>query len=816
MKDENPRAAESSVRGYRMDLDYTLHRMPLLYEGNRLGTLRRLALWLRGRLVSDARPYSEEDVQRFLGEVNPQRCCPPLSEEKLAEIVKEAFTAQPRRSRENATRYTTEAGCMCQIKTDQRSGASYTEELANFTATIVEEIVYDDGQEQRRVYHIVGKHESGVEFRRAVVPAEKFDSLSWVGPWWGSKARVTASQSGRAHLANAISFLSAEDCIERTVFTKSGWENLGGIWHYLHAGGAIGPNGTQKLVEVQLPERLGNIRLPDPPARESDELRDAVRASLSVLSIAEKPNVGALVLASAYRAMLAEISPVRFAVWIAGESGAYKTSLTALAQAHYGSVFTGDSLPANWGSTINSVERLSFLAKDAILTVDNFVPRGTGNEVAQLHSQVGRFILALGDQAGRMRMNQDGSLRRTFYPRGLVLSSGEEIPRGPSVKGRLFLIQIPKALVQLPKLSEAQSLAREGKFALAMSGFARWLAPRMDELKKTLLTQLESRRDAAQSLGQEGHSRAPDALASIFAGWDLFLRYAEEDARLPQDEAQALRERVWNALVATLHEQAQTVREEDPCVRAADLLRGALSGGYCHLTEIDGKPPLNPQAWGWAMTPRVSMAPDAPTLETWAPRGMHLGFIRGKRPDRVYLNPENAYLIVQKMAREQGNSFTVEAKTLWSRMRERNWLAEYERNRGDGGPRNLARRSFDGHSGTFLVLYSEHLGGPKASAAQVDLDEFPDDADDREPDTTHPGASAAAVSDAPEDVVLAIVTMLEAKAGAEVERGDVLALATERGLSYDVATRALAQLQVDGRLVQTRPGFYQARKVKWS
>lgn len=51
------------------------------------------------------------------------------------------------------------------------------------------------------------------------------------------------------------------------------------------------------------------------------------------------------------------------------------------------------------------------------------------------------------------------------------------------------------------------------------------------------LTTTETKRDAVLDLARDGHSRAPEALASIFAGWDLFLQYAVEDANLPQDEA---------------------------------------------------------------------------------------------------------------------------------------------------------------------------------------------------------------------------------------------------------------------------------------
>jgi hypothetical protein len=71
-------------------------------------------------------------------------------------------------------------------------------------------------------------------------------------------------------------------------------------------------------------------------------------------------------------------------------------------------------------------------------------------------------------------------LREPKPPRGLVLSTGEDIPRGHSIRARLLILELSKGGVTPAALSECQAAARAGDYAQAMSGFLRWMASRVD------------------------------------------------------------------------------------------------------------------------------------------------------------------------------------------------------------------------------------------------------------------------------------------------------------------------------------------------
>jgi hypothetical protein len=214
----------------------------------------------------------------------------------------------------------------------------------------------------------------------------------------------------------------------RTIYGHLGWRRLGNRWAYLHSGGAIGSEGAIEGVEVDAgTDSLLSCQLPIPP--EGTALLDAVRASLAVLELGPDI-VTTAVLGGIYRAPLGEPSAIDFALHLAGPTGGFKTEIAALAQAHFGAAFDGRHLPASWADTANMLEKKAFLAKDAVLVVDDFAPTGTTRDVQRLHRDADRLFRAVGNRSGRARMRADGGSRPTYYPRGLILSTGEDIRAG--------------------------------------------------------------------------------------------------------------------------------------------------------------------------------------------------------------------------------------------------------------------------------------------------------------------------------------------------------------------------------------------------
>jgi hypothetical protein len=539
-----------------------------------------------------------------------------------------------------------------------KKGDVIHEPLSNFTAEIKEEISYDDGAE-RSLYFLIAGELQGRPLPPVQVPAEKFPSLSWVAQSWGAKALVYPGQSTKDHLRFAIQ-LHSKNLRHREVYAHTGWRNINGKWCFLHSGGAITAGEKEAGIEVALPEKLRNYLLPDPP-----EDGRGFRESLAILDLAPE-RITAPLLGAVYLAPLGEILPLDFSLFLCGRTGGFKTELATLAITHFGK-WNSRTLPENWESTANSLERTAFLAKDVVFVVDDFVPRGGKSDLQQLHIKADRLLRGAANRAGRGRMRSDGGLAPEYYPRGLVIATGEDAPFGQSLRARMVIVEVlapsggTPGDVDVTRLTSLQREAQEGKLSLAMAGYLRWLAERMETLRSILP---QRRRELRQFFKSASHLRSPDIGAALLLSWETLLGYARERNLLSENEREALWKRAVQGITEAMSQQEELQREEDPVERFLDLIAGALLSGRAYLIRPDGGKPENAQALGWQYDG-----------EHWLPRGDRLGAIN---PPELYLFPDVAYSVAQKMAAEQGHTLGVSSRTLGKRLAERNLLLTYD------------------------------------------------------------------------------------------------------------------------------------------
>jgi hypothetical protein len=487
--------------------------------------------------------------------------------------------------------------------------------------------------------------------------------MDWVIPTWGVSAIFRAGSGTRDHLRAAIQVLSG-DVPSRVVYGHTGWRREGDAWVYLHAGGEVGAAGaTGGVDDVSLPRTLERYLLPDPPT--GGRLAEAVRASLGLLGGLAPDHVTFPLLAAAYRAVLGEAD---FAVHLAGQSGVFKSELAALAQQHYGAGLVRLCLPGNWASTDNALEGLAFSCKDALLTIDDFAPRGGMYEVQGYHRKADRVFRAQGNRAGRQRMWADGRLRAERPPRGLVLSTGEEIPAGASVRARLFIIEIGPKDVDVPRLTECQRDAALGLYAESLSAFVRWLAPRLSDVLARRPAEHAGLRAKAAAGGR--HARTPATVADLALGLKYLLDFALEVGAVTGPERDALAARGWAALGEAAASQAEHVRAAGPVEAFLRLIVAAIASGRAHLANPQGLEPPCPEAWGWQGAAR-----DAQGGVVHAARGRRLGWVDG---DDIFLEPEAAHAEAQELARQQGEGLAVSARTLRRRLKDRGLLTTYE------------------------------------------------------------------------------------------------------------------------------------------
>ena len=566
--------------------------------------------------------------------------------------------------------------------------------LTNFTARILADVAQDDGAEIRRVFEI----EATLRGRRTrfSVSASNFSSMSWATDHLGAGAIVYPGFGTRDHARAAIQVLSG-DVTQRRVYTHTGWREMTDTWVYLHAAGAIGPDGPVPGVEVDLPGALSRFALPDPP--QGKALAEAVHASLALLDVAPDKLTAPLV-ATTYRTVL---DSTDFTMHTTGPTGAGKSELGALVQQHWGAGLDARHLPGAWSSTANALEALAFAAKDALLVVDDFAPAGAQADVARLHRDADRLLRAQGNSAGRLRMRPDATLRPERPPRGTILSTGEDIPRGQSLRARLLVLEVEPGAVNWARLSQCQADAADGLYAQALAAFVQWLAPHYSQVRARLHNSVAQERDR---LRLAGHPRTAEIAANLLVGLGVFLNFAQQVGAIDADQRRALRDRCRAGILAAASAQTAHQAANDPVRRFLDLLAAAIASGRAHLASPLGLAPSNPDAWGWRLDGANSRHP----------LGDRIGWVDGSD---VYLEPDASYAAVQRLATAQGDSLTVQPRTLHKRLHERGLLVTTET--GARGTLTVRKMMEGRQRRPVLHLRAGHLAQKPDQSAQPDL-----------------------------------------------------------------------------------------------
>ncbi len=570
--------------------------------------------------------------------------------------------------------------------------------LTNFTARIVGDLLHDDGVETER-YMDVSATLKGQGFQ-FTIPASKFPCMNWPAERLGPEAILFPGYATRDRARVAIQLLSGS-VPKRHVFTHTGWRLVGEDWIYLHAGGAIGRAGVVDGVEVELTEALREYRLPSPP--KGQKLTAAIRSTLSLLDLG--PNhVMIPILGAVFRAPLGEAD---FSLHLAGPTGVFKTELAALAQQFWGEKLDARHLPASWAGTGNSLEALAFVAKDALLVVDDFAPTGSINDARRLHRDADRLLRAQGNRAGRSRMRQDTTLAPVRPPRGVILSTGEEVPNGQSLRARMWVLELEQDSIRVDRLTDAQADAANGVFSSAMSAYIRWLSRRMDIVRRNLGSQV--RDFQAGMCIPNSHRRAPEIFANLAIAWTHFLAFADLQGAISREEKAVLDDRIASGLRIAAAEQSYHFTASDPTARFLNLVSAALASGRAHLTSISGGEPECSEASGWR--PEGSGVPGSVPRQM-RPMGELVGWVDG---EQVFLEPESAFAMAQRLARDQGEELTVGSKTLHKRLAEKGLLASTDEDRKT----LTVRRTLAGLRRNVLHLRRSALIGEKpAQSAQ--------------------------------------------------------------------------------------------------
>lgn len=545
--------------------------------------------------------------------------------------------------------------------------------MANFTAKIERETRYKDDNETRTVLTVSGK-QSGEDLHEINIEAEKFPGLSWVVPNWGIRCVVYPGSTVKDDMRAAIALRSKPT--KHTVYTHTGWGQHNSHNVYLHNGGAIGPKGNDDTVSVELPAELQHYDL----SAEGD-VRHAIDWFMAFLSVAPPTITWPMIAAT-----IAPLhGPVDFAVHLTGRTGTYKSELASLMQSAYGPEMDARHLPGSWSSTANALEAQAYRAKNALFCIDDFIPTGTSWQVRAYQKTADQIIRGQGNQAGRARLTDVSNLQTTMYPRGMILSTGEDTPEGHSIRGRMMICEITPGDVDLGNLSACQ--ANREQFSICMRHYIMDVSKNVQTVQEFVNKTTRDFRDHHIDLG---HSRTPSALGRSLASIAHFTDWCVKHMKWDRAKLTHYQKDAYTAMLEVAKAQAQYLQAVDPCEAFVESVNHILQAHIGHMRTKGGGIPAQPELLGWT---REESSGDLPTYKS---HGKCIGWIDWDH-DELYIDITTAYNDIRKHA---NNQMTFTRPTMLKRLRDAGLLLRTDDNR----QRNTVRITAEQHPRNVLCM----------------------------------------------------------------------------------------------------------------
>lgn len=431
--------------------------------------------------------------------------------------------------------------------------------------------------------------------------------------WWlrrvpgGAGTRVPRSATSFAvdrQIAAAIRAHEADTAVMCTEYRRTGWVAYGGRMVYLHAGGAIGPDGNTANVRASLPGVYSLIDLPNPAEYSQAQSREALAASWSVLDMLIDPTpwyaeIGHMTYTFA--------GPMpRTVLWLLGAPGSGKTVVDKTAMSHLAPAFgpRGGSVMVSMDSSAGDIGDSMAGLHQCPLHIDDARDRGALTR-AQEAQDTGIELLCRqgydGGSAGRGRLRLDPVTRRyirTAANRACagVTVVGEVLPSARDATSTVErIVSVPVVRDRsLRRGAERQmvDLARSGLPQRATAVLLMWIARRIAALDgdpqramDIWIAGLETQRDAIAAAlpDQTGVSlteRQAQVAAGPLVGVALHLDIAAEMGALSSARAAAMMSEAGRLISAATARHAEVeMASAGGSSTMLDRLRQVVGGG---------------------------------------------------------------------------------------------------------------------------------------------------------------------------------------------------------------------------------------------
>jgi len=455
--------------------------------------------------------------------------------------------------------------------------------LTNFTLVIDEETTIHDDQEQRKVFG--GKLTIFGKAHPFEIAAGDYADNNKLKAAIMQAAGVSAVINGRMDMVRtAISTLNwqpgKQEPVCRAVTTDFGWNQEGTAYRVpsgrITADGFI-PADQQGDMQVELGSEELAKYLDLRPLKDDKELQRVRKHIVHDLLEIHGSRVTHSLLASVAVAVLGHFASDAppFVLWLQGLTGGGKSFAAKLFMNFFGKFPLTSGHFAGWASTANYLQRQGYFFKDSLYLVDDYKP-----EVVP-HYQVVRLLQNYADGTGRGRLKSDATTNTSRPVRGLLVSTGEDVPeQTASALARMIIIKVPQQEKDLKRGHRCQEQCCEYSGVTAdfiQHVLANNRGPAFAKLVKRF-RELYYKGIA----GQQNDSRIASNLALLAAGFCEVARYLADV--WPQWK-EAVGQFVMGDLMAIRDEMVDTVQEQQASQVFWSVLGSLVEYGTVELDD---------------------------------------------------------------------------------------------------------------------------------------------------------------------------------------------------------------------------------------
>lgn len=454
--------------------------------------------------------------------------------------------------------------------------------IANHTPILKEQRIVDNGVEQTE--------ELIFDVRRAgrmwgATPVTLKDVLSQTpNIKFGAACRIFLERGAKNRYSEAMQ-IQCENAPHSTVYQHTGYAMIEGQRVFLNGDNSVTANGLTNKYSVQMEGKL--IRYGFTTERHESRYKTLL---VDLPSVAPKSLIYtalAYTFLTSLNAMLQEIGfEPRFILYFVGKTGSRKSTVANLFLSFFGTFRETESAPISFKDTPNAAEKVMALLNSTLTLLDDRIPsttKGVKDQMERMEQSVAR---AIGDRAGRARMNANGSLKSVYRPVCNLIITAEEAYSnvGESAIARSISCELKPGDVKLPELTVVQQKANE--LNECMSEYIQYVITNWDILSEKLKVMFLELRDKAQT---GGHGRLAVAVAHLQIGMSVMCDWLESVNVLTSEQSNALKAQAWEIFLSLSAEQNRRIYDEKPVKLFLNAVKELMDRGDIRFADLSAE-----------------------------------------------------------------------------------------------------------------------------------------------------------------------------------------------------------------------------------